>query len=193
MPTGIRVGAGELGPLIQSIKRGARQSIDEGMMIGAQRSVSYLKRISPVYDGLFRAAWKCFRTSSTEVQIRNDAPYAGVLEAGARPHKVSKEGQEALRQWIGAKLIKETRVSMRGPGRGKQGPKQRVVTRGGLTKSQVREGVKEQEIEAILHAILTKLAKKGQPGKHFVKNAMPKILDFVRAEVKSRFKAFLTK
>jgi hypothetical protein len=36
--------------------------------------------------------------------VINDSPHGGVVEEGARPHPVSKEGQEAIYQWCIRKL-----------------------------------------------------------------------------------------
>lgn len=55
--------------------------------------------------GLFKNAWRVGGASSgTLAQVYNDAPYAGVIEMGARPHAVSKEGREAITRWAMRKL-----------------------------------------------------------------------------------------
>jgi hypothetical protein len=48
-----------------------------------------------VYKGGFRA---------TDNSVVNDAPHAGIVELGARPHPVSKEGREAIKRWAMTKL-----------------------------------------------------------------------------------------
>jgi hypothetical protein len=36
--------------------------------------------------------------------VTNEAPHAGIVELGARPHKTSQEGREAIRAWCVRKL-----------------------------------------------------------------------------------------
>lgn len=47
-----------------------------------------------------------FRVDGTSVV--NDAPHAGIVELGARPHNVSREGIEAIARWVRRKLRKMT-------------------------------------------------------------------------------------
>lgn len=42
--------------------------------------------------------------SGNSVRVANTAPHAGIIESGARPHAVSKEGIEALAAWAVRKL-----------------------------------------------------------------------------------------
>ena len=51
---------------------------------------------------MLKAAWK-ERSGGTGARtvltVLNDAPYAGIVEHGARPHQVSLEGRAALAGW----------------------------------------------------------------------------------------------
>lgn len=48
-----------------------------------------------------------------ENTVSNDAPHAGIVELGARPHPVSKEGQEAIKRWAMRKLGLEEKEAER--------------------------------------------------------------------------------
>lgn len=68
------------------------------MKLAAHRGRTLLVRKSPVDRGNFKNAWRV-RTIAGGAEIQNDAPYAGIIELGARPHPVSREGIEALTGW----------------------------------------------------------------------------------------------
>jgi len=53
--------------------------------------------------GLFKSGWRVLKTSDG-ASVYNDAPYAGVIELGARPHKVGREVRELLAAWAMRKL-----------------------------------------------------------------------------------------
>lgn len=45
-----------------------------------------------------------FLGSGGSVAVRSDAPHAGIVELGARPHPVSPEGRMAIARWAARKL-----------------------------------------------------------------------------------------
>lgn len=53
--------------------------------------------------GALRSSWRVMMWRGS-VRVYNDAPYAGVIEAGCRPHPVSKAGREAIARWAVRKL-----------------------------------------------------------------------------------------
>ncbi len=84
-----------------------RHQIREAVMAGARRGARGARAVlvirSPKDRGNFKAAWrsKSFLRKSGEIaRVSNDAPYAGIIERGARPHGVNKEGREALFHWV---------------------------------------------------------------------------------------------
>jgi hypothetical protein len=55
--------------------------------------------------GLFKAGWRVARLQNGRGSVTyNDAPYAGIIEEGARPHKVSGAGIAAIARWAARKL-----------------------------------------------------------------------------------------
>lgn len=65
----------------------------------ARRSVAVLKRVTPVHDGLLAKAWRV-RNTKEGAELINDAPYAGVIEMGARPHMPP---WEPIIRWVAKK------------------------------------------------------------------------------------------
>lgn len=77
----------------------------------AQRSACHagkviVKRATPKDRGLAQNSWqanmgpKNARPPTPAAWLSNSAPYIGILEKGARPHKVSLEGQRAIYEWV---------------------------------------------------------------------------------------------
>ena len=97
-----RVHPSKLGAVFRAGAKRALAATREAAVVAAERGRALLVRRSPVYLGLFRAAWKV--TRGREPTITNSAPYAGVIERGARPHAVSQEGIEAIAEWARLKL-----------------------------------------------------------------------------------------
>lgn len=55
--------------------------------------------------GLLKAGWRAARLPGGRGAVTfNDNPTAGIIEGGARPHKVSKEGRENIARWAVRKL-----------------------------------------------------------------------------------------
>jgi hypothetical protein len=71
--------------------------------MGAHGARGVLVRLTPKDRGQLKAGWRSrgFPEGKTEVaRVSNDAPYAGVVELGARPHQMSMEGRVALAGWV---------------------------------------------------------------------------------------------
>jgi hypothetical protein len=73
-----------------------------GLRSGARGGRSILVMRTPKDRGMAKLAWKTrfYRDDGVVAANENSAPYIGILEAGARPHAVSKEGQEAIFNWV---------------------------------------------------------------------------------------------
>lgn len=93
---------------------GIDEAIAKGMYHGALYGQALLSHRTPKYTGGAAARWKVHRPASAKgskgkaskimVYLENDTPYVAVLEYGARPHRVSKEGVMALTRWAQLKL-----------------------------------------------------------------------------------------
>lgn len=177
MPT-ISIKPGQLGATIRKGAVANQKAVQQGVAVAAQRTVAHLKRISPVYDGLFKNAWKVITSGRLGAFITNDAPYAGVIEAGARPHGVSAEGREAIREWVRKKV---TLINVyKGPGKGKQGPVHKRTR--SLTRNEA-DGEFAPWVDEITNAIIHKLATKGQKGLWLVRDNLPLFYRWVREAI----------
>ena len=88
--------------LAGALRREMRQSkklLKKAIKVGAARGRTHLVRKTPVDTGQMKNSWK-----SGEDYIHNDAPHAGIVEGGARPHNVSPEGIESLIDWARRQL-----------------------------------------------------------------------------------------
>jgi hypothetical protein len=85
--------------LQHKLKEHYEHALEAAKRITSARMVALLKHVSPVYDGHFKNAWEV-----VEDGVQNVAPYAGIIERGARPHGVNKAGQEAIMRWAQKKL-----------------------------------------------------------------------------------------
>lgn len=82
----------------EAIMRAQRSACHAGKVI--------VKRNTPKDRGLAQNSWqanmgpKNARPPTPVAWLSNSAPYIGILEKGARPHRVSLEGQRAIYEWV---------------------------------------------------------------------------------------------
>ena len=153
--------------------------IKRGMSSGTMFGRALLTKKSPTDQGQLRNSWKLVdfpggaRSRSTMTQLVNEAPHAGIVERGARPHRVSQEGIEAITQWVwrNRRSFKLGKVS---------GPIQRG-TKGG--RKAVQRASELEQCKGIAFAIVWKIRRKGQAPTWFVRDSMPKISSVTRREV----------
>lgn len=92
-----RVTPDELSGVIRALAEStSEEDLRLAVLRGQERGVTLLKRKSPVDQGQYKNAW----TAVEGKQVLNMAPHAGIIERGAKPHKVSAEGREALAAWV---------------------------------------------------------------------------------------------
>ncbi len=101
----ITISAGALGARIRADHKGAPQAVKKAMFSAAQRGKAFIVGRTPVDRGILRNAWKVIRHTDG-AELVNDQPYAGVMERGARPFKMSRAGREAIREWVKRKILK---------------------------------------------------------------------------------------
>jgi hypothetical protein len=116
--------------------------------VAAERTRTLLARRTPVDQGQMKNAWRVSGTAENTTVV-NDAPHAGIVEAGARPHNVNAAGVEAIRSWVGRHFA----------------------------------GMSDKEQDGITWAIINKIKKYGQKPTWLVRNAMPDIEKFLKAEM----------
>lgn len=188
----VTIRPGQLGAVIKRDAKAYRTSIEQGVRLAAQRVVSYLKTISPVYDGAFRAAWTVLKDPSGMAQVSNSAPHAGIIEAGARPHGVNAEGREAIREWV-RKVI--TRLSVPEGGIAPHTNENRHFKGRGsraLTKKEA-EGPFAWWVDSITEAIIRRLRLKGQKGRFIVRDNLDKFVRWTGDEINKRIALYVSK
>jgi len=88
-----------------------------GLMVVAIRRAAAagaeaLAHVAPVgVTGQFKSKMRAIETSGGAI-LMDDAPYAGVIELGARPHWIGKRGLQALYEWFLYKLRLSAREAM---------------------------------------------------------------------------------
>ena len=147
-------------------------AIPVGLKRGAHRGRALLVSQSPVDTGQFKNAWRVDGTSVT-----NDAPHAGIIERGARPHTVNRAGVEAIKAWVRRVL----------------GAKLKVTMRAQTGKARVSKDAFEAQIESVTWAIITKLKKEGQKGHFIVERNLETLARFAREEVERVLAAFFNR
>ena len=99
-----KIDIGELAFEMVKDNKARKWAVEKGIERAAHRGRALLVKKTPVDRGNMKAAWK-----AGDDYIYNGAPYAGIVEEGARPHKVNREGIEALTGWAGRVLgVSET-------------------------------------------------------------------------------------
>jgi hypothetical protein len=98
-PLDIKDLPGELARREKEVKR----AIARGIRNGTRRGRAVLVMRTPKDTGLLKASWRDSTVGSgargVVTEIFNTAPYAGIVEEGARPHAVSAEGRQAILEW----------------------------------------------------------------------------------------------
>lgn len=166
MPQVFRVSASVVGAAIRARGAFAREAIVRSMVRAAHRGRAIIidrhNKANKVDQGLHKNSWKVKETARG-ADITNDAPYAGIIERGARPHAVSREGIEMIAAWVRRKLRSTT---------SKSGKK-------------LKNGRKYNEDEAlsIAYAIAAKIRKQGQKGTFIVRDSIPALSKALAEEV----------
>lgn len=88
--------------LVKEDKR-LRENVKKAAKAASHRLVTHLVRktdeMGITYQGIYKGGFRV-----TDDGVINDSPHAGLVELGARPHAVSKEGREAIKRWAMIKL-----------------------------------------------------------------------------------------
>lgn len=160
MATRIVIKPSQVGKQILGRSRAVRKAIARGAVKGAERGRAILVRKTPTDQGQLRASWKVKRgrvtmlgRTSILATLLNDAPHAGIVEKGARPHPVSRAGIEALTQW--AWRHRRELGIVTASGRAARGKKAMA------------------EARSVAFAIAAKIRREGQVGKFFVLKSLP--------------------
>jgi hypothetical protein len=186
----VRMTEAQLSARLRADAKGAPKAVYQAMFSAAQRGKAFLVERSPVDRGILRNAWKIVRLSSTkEVELTNDQPYAGVVERGARPFKISKAGREALTGWVKRKIlagniqiVKHGASTRHMPWKKARAAQLEHKKRGKAWK-QAALWALEDEAKSIAFAIAKKFERVGMKGKRFVMKNLPALAGLMDAEV----------
>ncbi len=157
----------QLGARLRSDAAGAPKAVLNAMFSAAQRGKAFIVTKSPVDRGILRNAWKVIKLSDA-VELTNDQPYAGIVERGARPFKMSAEGRQALEAWVLRKLAS-----------GQMESKSPVNSKGKRRKTPSLEA----EAKSIAFLIARKFSVVGMKGKRFVMNNLETLAHLMDAEI----------
>lgn len=175
----ISIEPGMLGARLRSDARGAPLAVLRAMRSAAHRGRGLLVKESPVDRGILRVAWRVLRLSDG-VELVNDQPYAGIMERGARPFKISSAGIFALKGWVMRKL-------MSGEMQGRSSLKTKKLMK--RTKT-----VKlEKMAESIAYAIAKKFEKVGIRGRRFVWRSLPILASLMDDEINRSLTKFFNR
>lgn len=95
----ISIGIDDLPREIRKGEARFAKAMSRGLRMGAERGRGIMVRRTPMDLGQLRASWKV-KATELVAELLNDAPTAGLVELGSRPHKVSAEGWQAIYEWV---------------------------------------------------------------------------------------------
>lgn len=163
--------------LPEELLRRARETagaLKEGALRAAHRGHAHLVGQTPVDQGQLRNSWRVVDRRAQSLspgaveelaEIINDAPHAGVVELGARPHPVSPEGWDAIYEWVRRHF---------------------GFTVGGSSEMRRVGGETGEDpvLSEITWGIVHKIAREGQRPTYFVRDSMPELKRLLDLEVK---------
>lgn len=179
----IQVSPKAIGDVLRRNHDRALQATVRGIVRAAQRGKAFLiaetDRKGITDTGQYKNSFVVLRGGSgerfaigTTATLENQHPMAGVIELGARPHPVSREGIDALTAWVQRKL------AVSGPRQVKSGP----IKKG----ARYRETAPlrgDEEARSIAFAIAAKIKKEGQVGRFVFRDAIPMLSTFLGEEI----------
>ena len=169
----ITVDIRDIGGVVRKLEREVRRRIQTGVVRGAERGRGILVRKTPTDTGHARAAWRVssmttlFSNSGVLARLYNDAPHIGIIESGARPHPVSKEGVAAIEAWV--RRHPEIMAAAQDSGHGRM-----------LTQT--------QDAHRVAMGIAWKLRHHGQEPTYFIKHSLGRVREAMAREVARELK-----
>lgn len=114
---------------------------------------------------IYKNSFRVVRAKGGGSAVINEAPHAGIVELGARPHKVSKAGVEAIAGWVRRKLRKK------------------FQPRSAETGHYKTKKFDEDEAMSIAWAIAQKIRKFGQKPRYVMRDSLPAARQFYAEEL----------
>lgn len=183
-----------------------RNAIARGVSAGLWRGRAIMVRATPVDQGQLRASWHVLRRvqaangipgsgQTTVAELHNDAPHAGIVELGARPHGLSPAGWMALYEWVRRHPDLWAGTTLNRKGQLVAGPRQnnrraRTKFAGGVLRPY--QGP-DPVITEVTNAIAMKLKREGQAPTYFIRNNLYRVGDAVAQEIKREIDSIVEK
>lgn len=149
----------ELGNFAELSLQQKREAVGRGIA----KSIPDLVAASPVDTGLYAASWD-FRVEERSAILGNYAPYAGIIEYGARPFTPPLV---PLLAWAKRVLTGQKNAD------------------GHTIQTGQPETDYSPEVWALAKAVQKKIAARGMFPRHIMENAIPGIIENIREEMKS--------
>jgi hypothetical protein len=168
-----------------------REAIARGARAGAERGRAFIAKKTPIDLGQLKVGWKVKASvpkipesgELTLTTLVNDAPHAGVVELGARPHAVNPAGWAAIYEWVRrhpelyVRAGRKNNAAWQGPNKPR-------------TRSPKREAGPmrpfhgpDPEIAAITNAIVWKIRHHGQKPTYFIRRNLDGIAKAMLMEI----------
>jgi hypothetical protein len=176
----VKIDGSRMGAVFRAMAKRHPAAVRAGLRDGAERGRTAMKRLTPVDLALMINAWEV-HNQPYGASLDNTAPYAGIIEGGARPHGVSAEGRLAIRDWVMRNL--EVGAVKRGKNAG----------RARKLSSRERTAIKDNDpaaeyakaVDSVVFAICEKIRRKGTTGKFMVRNNLDKLGRWANQAVKA--------
>jgi len=101
--TSIKIDPKELAVVLRKEDTRLRKAVTQAANAAARRLKTFMVRETDRKGITDRGIYKNSFVVNKNV-VSNEAPHAGIVEMGTRPHHVGKEGREALKLWCMRKL-----------------------------------------------------------------------------------------
>ncbi len=152
--------------------------IEMGLASAARRGRTHMVPRTPTDQGQLRNSWRV-----DGQLLRNTAPHAGIVELGARPHPVSKEGFLALVEWAKRHGLGGARRQFQRGGRTRiQGPQQAFFAYGEWFVDADAPAAK------VALGIVRKIRHHGQAPTYFVRDELPALTKIAKTEVERKLR-----
>lgn len=142
--------------------RGSTKAVRRGALAAAHRGKTMIGHHTPGDLGQLALSWRVQRHGRGReiAALLNDAPHAGVVEGGARPHKVSPEGWWAIYEWV-----------------------ERHFPEAADEDGGTDQYGNDPGFSRVTWAIVKKIGREGQKATYFVRNKIPAFVRITQIEV----------
>lgn len=171
----IAIGIEDLPAELARAEGAVLRAVVRGMRLGCERARAIMVKRTPTDRGELRASWKV-KAGELATELINDAPHAGIVELGARPHKVSAEGWAAIYEWVRRHpaLYGQKRARTKVSG-----------TLADLARIGPFKGL-DTKISSITWAIVKKINREGQKPTFFVQKSMDELRAALASEIEKQ-------